>query len=301
MIEDANKSLTFHLHRRLLESQAARGTNPLHASDLTKDNFCAREVALSEALNRPRPVEGLNASKALVFSMGRHIQDCVVSWLVDAGVAVTNWVCAGCGHESVFTKRPTACTVCSTHHHDPVELRLVHPEIGVGAGFDMFALLPGDTKATLVETKTMAADEFKKLVAPLAEHRIRTSLYLDVLESSPEYASKVHTTHARVLYIVKGGYGVVDHALKDYGLPDRFSPFKEYTVQRNTMATAQLRKTAKTLVTFRDTGHLPNRVCDTPMALRAKSCRVVGECFGCQHTIPPEFLTQDTPDEPPAA
>jgi hypothetical protein len=51
----------------------------------------------------------------------------------------------------------------------------------------------------------MKTEDFEKLKAPLAEHRIRTSLYMKLIAASGTPASlSIHPTLGKVLYISRG-------------------------------------------------------------------------------------------------
>ena len=154
----------------------------------------------------------------------------------------------------------------------------------------------GQQKLCPVEVKTIAADAFKTLLAPLAEHRWRTNLYLRIMaESTQPGASLVNTAKATVLYITKGGYGCSDPQLATWGLKEKFSPFKEYEVLRDDSDTDEIMMRAKLVKDFR-AGKIgmPTGICATALSKRALTCSFKGVCFSGDH--PP---VQAWPEEKP--
>jgi hypothetical protein len=132
----------------------------------------------------------------------------------------------------------------------------------------------------IVEIKSMANDEFKSLHAPLTEHRLRTQLYLEILNDAdlPSYMENVSRDTAIILYCQKG-YGVkLTAPVIDGDYP--FSPFKEFFVKRDTEAVTPFLESAGAVLDFRRSGKMPSGVCPTSFCGRAQKCPVVSECFG---------------------
>ena len=140
---------------------------------------------------------------------------------------------------------------------------------------------------TAVEVKTIGPEDFKKLEAPLAEHRLRTNLYLRCIdESSDELRSHVRTDIAKVLYVSKGGYGCSDESVCKWGFRDqKYSPFKEFTITRNDADTQSYCDKALALKVFRDNPlplaerPLPARICPNALVKRATYCPKMKDCF----------------------
>jgi hypothetical protein len=140
-------------------------------------------------------------------------------------------------------------------------------------------------KLRITELKTMDKDEFKALKAPLAEHKWRTNLYLRLVAESPHpWAKQVDTTEATIMYISKGGYGCADDEPEKWGLFEKFSPFKEFTIKREDKLTDDLVKRAKAVTDFRKglVGS-PCGVCSTAMSKRATKCTMKKACFSGDH------------------
>ena len=284
-LKTPDKSLKFLLHRHLTTTQPGRSYKTLHASSLTKEDpeFCPRENALAVLLGiKPHP-ETLIASQEAVFTLGRIWQDQIVNWLGDMGRAVGDWKCLACGARQEFCKRPVKCPHCGCRAFKPEEFRFRSEICGASCGIDTLLDI-GEPRHVVVEIKTMRPEEFKTLVAPLAEHRYRTNLYLRlVAESDSPFKDRVNTARAKILYTSKGGFGNADPELETWGLPDKFSPFKEFEIQRDDAMTDGIVARAKMFWDFR-TGKagLPLGLCPTALCKRAKVCPVMKSCFSGQ-------------------
>ncbi len=289
LAQDFTKSVKYQLHNHLTGMEPGRPLSTVHASEVTKpEGICPREYALSDLLKKkPRP-RWLSTSENITYHLGRVLQDSVVNWFADMGKAVCHWKCMGCGKLYEFQSRPFKCEGCNVRAFTPVEVRFESAVTGISCGVDMLAAL-GETKLRPVEIKTMAADQFKTLVAPLAEHRLRTNLYLRIIaESAHPWASLVSSERAQVLYISKTGYGCSDDTLKKWGLKESFSPFKEFDVTRDDKATDYLTGPAKIVKAWRDGKiGMAKGVCPSSLAKRAANCNCKPECFSGE--FPPEY------------
>jgi hypothetical protein len=141
----------------------------------------------------------------------------------------------------------------------------------ISGSIDLIADL-GLPKHVIVEIKSMDKDQFAELIAPLAEHRIRTSLYLRIIEGSDSpYKDRIDLTHARIIYVSKG-YG-------KKGEDGKFSPFKEYVITRNDDAIEDYVEKAKMVKLYEDTGMIPYGVCKNTFVGRVKKCHCSKACF----------------------
>lgn len=258
----------------LLGSMAAydkhRGVDVIHASDLTKDEgFCPKEFAILYHLGKTKKGFGISAGMRHTWDMGRDIEARIQNeYLLD--FAVGDWKCTSCGTLKQFQKKPkTGC------HREDINCNWRYSEVrlianSITGGFDLFVDI-GKTKLRLVELKSVILHDFEKLKAPLAEHRLRTNLYLRMIADSP-LAEHVETQVAHVLYIAKsfGKWSPEDKTI---------SPFKEYEVVRDDSITDKLLGRAGEYQAFRTMGMIPNRICPTAACKRAKTCSVVGACF----------------------
>ena len=178
------QSVKYLLHQHLNGPEPARGLKNVHASELTKpDGICARAYALSDVTKQKPGNVWLSTSENLTYRLGRIMQDETINDFADMGKAICHWRCVSCKHLHEFTSRPFNCSVCKVTTFTPEEVRIESAVTGASCGVDML-LMMGEGKLRPVEIKTMAADQFKTLAAPLAEHRLRTNLYLRIIAES---------------------------------------------------------------------------------------------------------------------
>jgi hypothetical protein len=274
--------LAWHLHRHLAGTRPARDPGVVHASELTReDGFCARFYALADGAGGSLPQVPHTTSQAVVWHQGRTMQSSVAHWFAEMGMAVGDWACLACGRVHSFTKRPKMCLACRCRALRAVEVRFTSAVSGASCGIDLLLDL-GEPKLAVVEIKTIGADAFKALVAPLAEHRLRTNLYLRIVaESGDARAAGIGTDRATVLYVSKGGFGTaVDESLRRAGITERFSPFKEYEIVRDDAATDGLVENARVVKEWRAApGALPGRLCSHRLVRRAQTCPLAQQCF----------------------
>ena len=274
------RDLKFLLHTHLNEKEHHRGIENVHASEVTKEGFCPRFYALVDTTKLKLPGEWTNTSEQVTFHIGRMLQDSVVMWFAEMGKAIGHWRCLGCKKLHEFQHLPAKCDKCGCKAFKPEEVRFISVKSGVSGGIDMLAEL-GNPLLRLVEIKTIDKDIFKSLSGPLAEHRQRTALYLQlVAESAHPWAKRVDKTNADVIYVSKGGYGCQDDELKKWGLMESFSPFKRYTVNRNDADNTEICRIATVVKDFREKKvGMPAGVCTTAFDKRAKACGACKICF----------------------
>jgi hypothetical protein len=286
-------SLRYWLHNHLNIQQPARSNDPVHASSLTKpEGFCPRYYALLDTTQAKEWPEFLDTSMNVTFAIGRWMQDWIVHQFADMGKAVCDWECVSCGNITYVGKRPLVCETpdCHCKSFKPIEMRFISKVTGASCGVDMLVEL-GSGKLRPVEIKTIAPEPYKALVAPLAEHRLRTNLYLRIIEESE--VEGVDTDLALVLYISKGGYGCLAPDLAPMGIKERFSPFKEFIIKRNDNDTEAPSARAKVVKDFRagEVG-MPRGICPTALTKRACVCSLKDVCFSGDY--PPVYDWKDT-------
>ena len=259
----------------------------LHASDLTRTpEFCPRQVAYEDMGVRRRP-SYLPGPMQVTFHDGLDKQDRVSMYLKD--YLIGDWECASCGKSFLWTKFPKA-TGCSRDAKCRIKYREVmfrHSELGFVGRVDAFFVLGG--RARLVEMKIMADHLLQKLSAPLAEHRLRTNLYLDLVRNSDHLGrSDVRTDEASILYINRG-YGRKDAK----GL---ISPFREYVVKRDSSALSEPHGKAAVVNRWRASGKslMPCRACAGSAQGKSRRCHSVSRCFSEAEGV----LTWPGPDGP---
>ena len=280
------KDIRYLLHDHLHVRDPHRGVATVHASELTKPDreFCPRFYALADVTKAKLPDGWVSTSESVTFFLGRVLQDAVVTWFAEMGRAVGHWKCVSCNQLHEFQARPVKCVSCGCRVFKPEEVRFVSAKSGASCGVDML-INTGKPLLTPVEIKTMDKDEFKALLAPLAEHRLRTALYLRIIaESEHHWKNRVDTTMAHVLYVSKGGYGCADPQLKAWGLYEHFSPFKRFEVPRNDKLVEPQSRLARVVKQFRGGKvGMPAGVCATAFTKRAKQCPLCKACFSGQY------------------
>lgn len=280
-------SVKYLLHQRLSDFDKARPISRIHASALTQEGeraFCPRYYALHDVTKQKLKDEWLTTSQRMTFQIGRDQEKNIVNWLGEDNRAICDWKCVYCGHKHEFMFKPMKCTKCGCKVTDPVEIRFQSSISGASCGIDLLAKL--DTpKLVPVELKTLDKEVFKTLEAPQAEHKWRTTYYLRLIaESDSPLAKRIDTTQARILYVSKGGFGCADTEMQKFGMNDKFSPFKEFTIKRDDKLTDSLHLMAKTVTDFREgTVGMPKGICPSSMCKRAKACSIKGACFSGEH------------------
>lgn len=281
------------IHRSVPRTDPPREHFPLRASDLMNDKyeFCPREHAFLDLQVASKKGEFIGTAQRLTFNHGRFMEDQIRNDLL-RHLAVGDWVCGVCGHQlNTFSEAPKIkCPSCGWGHKWQYnEVRYEDPYTGVSGGLDLL-LKCGAPQHLMVELKTISPDMFKELVAPLAEHKARTALYLRlVAQSTIPHSDRVNSKEARVLYAMKA-YGVKDESLKANGIKDSaFSPFKEFRVTRNDDILATPLARARVLKVWRETKKgMPCGVCPNGLMKRAQSCSAVSACFSGKY---PSTLT----------
>jgi len=281
-------SVAYHLHKQLDNKRKARSTKIVHASEMQKKDlfgnsgeFCPREYALLDILNKTRPDERIKTCSQMVFNFGNKVADILIETLGDARMVIGDWECAYCEKKYKFQQRPIECKNCEHDRFDYIECRFTSVKTDQSCGVDMFIPTLSE-KYRPVEIKSIKDEEFKKLDGPLAEHKWRTNLYMRIIaDSKGPRKDKIITDEAVVIYVSKGGYGCQDTDLSKRGIKDGpFSPFKEYVIKRDDKATETKWYHAQMLKEFRDGKRgMVKGICPTSVCNRAKSCTVAAECF----------------------
>lgn len=269
------KSIIEVLRKNMGGYQPARSHETIHASDITKDDFCPRQTALLTLLNEKKKDEYLSTALRATFDNGNALGQLFCEQWAGQSIVGT-WKCRRCGATSTFTKKPVEhlCDANTNTECDWMyeEVRFKDTKYHISGSLDAIMDL-GAPKLFVTELKTIAADAFEKLAAPLAEHRIRTSLYLHLVENSDSaFSGQINHYEARILYICRG-YGKKH---PEYG---EILPFKEFKIERNdSTLTPYLQKAAQIRI-YKETGKLPHGICSTSMDAPAKKCSVCKACF----------------------
>lgn len=277
IVEDSKKpkvSAIPFLQESLRGYKKPRSWETIHASDVAKQDYCPRAVILTERLGVARKDEFIGTALQATFDVGNSVAQLIAEkWLVKR--AVGNWECQKCGVRRLFCKKPPQCPNHPGDYWRYEEYVFVDPVTKVSGSIDLL-LEVGEPKLILYELKIMKAEDHEKLVAPLAEHRIRTSLYLGLVERSDDpNAAFVNTSFGGILYTSRG-HGKMD---KDFG---EVLPFKEFFVKKDDESNSALLAKGGKVTSSRKDGSVPERICTSVLSPFAKNCPVSGECFKCE-------------------
>jgi rubrerythrin len=271
-VQDPKKEVINVLLKNMSKDYPERSHKQVHASDVTKEDWCPRQFALMDKLKMERPPRFIPAGLKATFDVGNLTSDLMrEEWLGDGSVG--HWRCIYCFHLHELTAKPKQCVACGSKQYKYVETHFVDHEIDVSGSIDVLLDLKGP-KLIPGEIKIIKADMFDELVAPLAEHRIRTQLYLRLIEKAAnKWSPYVHQHRAKVIYVSRGfGKKSAEHG--------HIIPFKEFDVKRDDSAVEPYLHKPRQLKAYRkQNGPLPDAVCDNPLCSTAKKCPVRKHCF----------------------
>lgn len=249
----------------------ARSHFTVHASDITRDSFCPRQTALLDITGKCKKPQWQETAQTATYDVGNAISDLVrEKWLI--GHAVGDWICRSCGHKVLFTKQPPECFACGGTSLRYDEVRFEDPIFGFSGGIDVL-VDTGSPLLEVVEIKIITPVDFEKLQGPLAEHRLRTNLYLNLIKNSqhPD-KDRINTETGKVLYVSRA-WG------KKHLQYGKILPFKEFVVESNHSDLIPFLKKALDVKKWRDHKIMPAGVCDTSYCQTAKTCSVIKECW----------------------
>lgn len=271
------ESIIARLRGNLGGPRQGRSRESLHASDITKSDFCPRRWALLDAKGITHTSEFISVALDATFDMGLAVETLVVEhW---AGkYSIGNWQCRLCGeYRSMCSKPDGYCKSGTRHWWKYQQIVIEAPEFGVIGSLDCLFDV-GVPKLRVTELKILSTEEFEKIVAPLAEHRLRTSLYLKLLaESNHPFKDRFNLHEGNVVYVSRG-YGKLNPQWNE------ILPFKEFEVQRDDSTLKPALQKAKAVKLFREQQQIPNGICTTALDKVAKKCSVCQECFSGKYT-----------------
>lgn len=279
-------SLISVLRKNLSGFEEDRPHEVVHASDVTKHEFCARQFCLFHETKKTKKDVYINTALRVTFDLGHAVSELVrAKWLGQA--AIGHWRCHRCGERREFCSRPAPLgkeendfigATIHEHRWEYEEVEFTDPATGISGSIDALAAL-GGLKLFIVEVKIMAPDQWEKLVAPLAEHRVRTHLYMGLVRrSGSPYAPLINTDEAKVLYISRA-YGKKDPEHKE------ILPFKEFTVQYDEATVAPALAKGALVHRYHTMKHkpMPKGICGSQADPVAMKCAVRKECFSGQY------------------
>lgn len=281
-VKKPKNSIIDVLRSHLGGSQPSRGRAHLHASSVTRPDFCPRKWALMDAYAIPDPPEQVQTAMAVTFAMGLAAETLLVEeWAGDRTIG--NWRCRHCGEQRSWSrkpdgycKQPVSFGPVKHQKHWWQYVQIVIEALGlVGRPDVLFDV--GSPELVVTELKTLNPTEFDKIVAPLPEHRMRTNLYLKMLSASNNpYKGKCNLTEGRVLYISRS-YGRMNAEWNE------ILPFREFVVKRHDGDLKEALQKAKALELSRKGLGVPSGICGTAVDVFAKKCPVCIPCFSGKH------------------
>ena len=282
---DPVKSL---LHTCVGGYQPRRPAKRIHASGLTSPDreFCPREYRLLDESGRSPGRDWVDTARQITFDDGWDKQSRVVNKYLRSHV-VGQWRCRSCRTTSRFGRAPVTsdCALDKSCLWEYSEAVFRHALIPALTG-SIDCLLARKGKLRVVEIKIMGPNEFPKIAAPVAEHRRRTALYLQLIAQSDSLHRKsIDTSEASILYCMRS------HGMKDSD--GTMSPFKEYKVLRDDSLNAVLMDRAATVRMTRESGAGAVGICSTGECPRAKACPVADICFSPETGIPEEHTLEE--------
>lgn len=285
------KSVIAILKHNLSGYQKDRSHETVHASDVTKHDFCARQFCLMHETKETKDPQYLGTALAVTFDMGNMVSEYMrTKWLGQA--AVGNWNCRRCGDRVEFASKPPLMGKAmelggDLHEHlwEYEEVAFVDPVTGVSGSPDVL-LNMGGLKMFVLEVKTMAPDQWEKIVAPLAEHRIRTTLYMHLVEAANNaFTPHINLQEAKVIYVSRA-FG------KKHPTYGEILPFKEFTVQRdNTVIESALAKGALVEL-YQQHKIMPVGICGSSADEKAMKCVVKKACFSGKYPAGQKCVSQ---------
>lgn len=251
--------------------EKARDTGKVHASDVTKPGFCPKQLALLKITGKKKKDMYVNTALRATFDVGNVTSDLVrEKWLGEAAHGF--WKCQTCEAQSAFGMRPTHGCKDHPSRWNYVEPEFVSQEYAISGSVDVSTDL-GAPKLFVTELKIISPTDFETLAAPLAEHRIRTILYMKLIDDSGSaLRHRYNLQEAKVLYVGRS-FG------KKHVASGEILPFKEFDVKRDDSVLTPYLEKAREIKIFKATGLIPNGICTTSTDTHAKGCSVCGECF----------------------
>ena len=157
------------LKKHLGGQQEGRDRDEVHASDITKPDFCPRRWAFLDLQAKKSEPEWLPAAMDVTFQMGLKAEELVLEeWAGDH--AIGNWECLRCHDQRTMCSKPKGyCKDTKKHVWKYRQLKVEAPEYGVTGSIDALFDV-GVPKLLITELKTLNPTDFEKIVVPQPEH-----------------------------------------------------------------------------------------------------------------------------------
>jgi hypothetical protein len=228
---------------------------------------------LCKALGRKPYAAKVDAPMYVTWNEGKDKQARLNNdWMRD--IMVGDWECLSCGHIHEFRRAPKKCHTCASQRIKYKEVVFYHQGSHAQGSVDAIVNV-GRPLLLLVEFKIMAPDAWESLKAPLAEHRARSKLYMEIiLGSSHPMRGHIDTERMHVLYCSRA-FGKKDP------IKGRISPFKEFVVERDVKEADTYMGMARAVTECKvhDWEIYPTGICSAITDKRVHGCPVAKECF----------------------
>ena len=208
----------------LTQESKDRDCDPVHASDLTKEPFCARELWLRKKYKLAGREQFIPASVGWSFKFGDFLNQVMTEHLFPEQV-YGKWECSNvqCKHTYMGLGKKK-CPNCG-NKYEYKELVIIDDELNTTSSYDVFIV---DGKRILLhEIKSIDKDKFRDLTKPLQEHNVRTQLYMSIIQENikkfPNLDKYMDKTGFYVAYFCKCA-GLKDHTT------GRVTPIKAFWV-----------------------------------------------------------------------
>lgn len=270
-LEGSKPSLRQLLHAEMGGYKPERPLHNIHASDLTYEEkpYCPRLNAICLLDGISPPDRYIDTCLQYTFEMGEQMHEMARCKLLKK-YAVGYWRCPHCKHTTnTLGLQPESCFSCGTKpfQFEYIEVRFKCQQTGASGAIDCLIKLPTRPKLVILELKSIvhhtdsaSVVDFKTLKAPLAEHELRTNLYMRLVENSENNLKDfIDVNNAMVFYMTKG-YGIKDPDLEKEAISDKMTPFKEYWIDRNDKATDPYINKAIPMKRFVEHGIIPHKI-----------------------------------------
>jgi hypothetical protein len=275
---DKSTLLMDHLHNAMYDTEKPRSQKQIHASHVTNE-FCPRELIIVERDKVQLKAHPVPPPLRYTFDEGNDKQYRFNNdWMRPYHYG--HWKCRICAtehtgyHPKDDPENDTSESCYAPEHQwEYQEMVFKDPVSGIIGSVDSILKLSSADPFLMVELKIMKGEDFRDLIAPLAEHTLRTMLYLYLIahDKKNQMRKKMDLTKAHVLYMARGyGYKHADHGV---------SPFKDFVVERNDALVMPYVNKGYAATIARKEKLLPMRVCDSMTCPRAKKCPVSKQCW----------------------
>lgn len=285
-LTDLKPSLRQLLHAQMGGYAPERPLHNIHASDLTYEEkpYCPRLNALCLLNGITPPDRYVNTCLAYTFELGEQMHELARSNLLKKYIA-GYWKCPHCKHTTqTVGYQPKTCEMCGIEpfQFQYVEVRFKCEVTGASGAIDCLIKFPNAPKMHIVELKSIVHKtdssgvmDFVSLKAPLAEHGLRTNLYMRLADNSANNLSDfIDLQNALVFYMTKG-YGYKDPTLEMEAISDTMTPFKEFWVKRDDSKTDYYINKAIPMKTFTEQGIMPPPIDDKSAC---EKCKMKHQC-----------------------